>query len=293
MTPMKTLKDRIATNEMLVIAEVTPPENADIAGIRETAQKLKGKVHAVGLSDNREGVSMSPTAAAAIVHQAGVEPLVHMVTRDRNRIALESDFLGARALGLSNILCTTGTHQTLGEFKAAKNVFDVDSIQLLKILSTHGASNGATCLGATASPYAEPTALQLMRLEKKARVGARFIITQPVFDLERFSMWWNEVKKAGLHRKSAVIIGIRPLLGRDDAAAYVDTRPHPRIPDAMLQRVTGAPNDEAARKAGIDIAVETITALKSIAGVRGFQVSVQNDVDATLAIIDNAGLRIS
>jgi methylenetetrahydrofolate reductase (NADPH) len=293
MTLTKTFKDRLETNEMLVIAELTPPQNADTTAIRTATQKLEGTVHAVGLSDNRDGVGMSPTAAAAIVKDAGVEPLVHMVTRDRNRIALESDFLGARALGLSNILCTTGTHQTLGKFKAAKNVFDVDSVQLLKILSTHNASNGSTCLGATASPYAEPAALQLMRLQKKSTVGARFIITQPVFDLKRFATWWSEVKASGLHKRSAIIAGIRPLLRRDDAAAYAQSRPNPRIPEAVLRNVTDATSDDAARTAGIEIAVQTITELKSMTGIRGFEICVQDDVDATLAIIDNAGLRVS
>ena len=278
---------------MVVIAELSPPEGADTVRIRETARKLNGKVHAVGLSDNREGVSMSPTAAAVIVKEAGVEPVVHMVTRDRNRIALESDFLGARALGLSNILCTTGTHQTLGKFKAAKNVFDVDSVQLIKLLGTHTASNGSTCLGATASPYAEPTALQLMRLEKKSKVGARFIITQPVFDVARFEAWWNDVKKAGLHEKSAVIAGIRPLLNRADAAAYATCRPNPMIPMDVLKKVTGASSDQAARQAGIEIAVQTIVKLKSMTGLRGFELCVQDDVDATLAIINGAGLGIS
>jgi methylenetetrahydrofolate reductase (NADPH) len=293
MTSTNKLKNLLETSALLVIAELTPPGNADLSEIRATAKKLRGFVHAVGLSDNRDGVGMSPTAAAALVREEGLEPVIHMVTRDRNRIALTSDYLGARALGLTNILCTTGTHQTLGDFKAAKNVFDVDAVQLLEILNTHIASNGTTCLGATASPFAEPMALQIMRLKKKVQVGARFVITQPVFDLEKFKLWWEPVKETGIHEKCAVIIGIHPLLDRDAATAYANKRPNPRIPGALLQKVTGAQNEAAARQAGIDIAVDIISALKSEGGVRGFEICVRSDVDAALAIIDKAGLEIS
>ena len=292
MASTNSFKNQIETGKMLVIAELLPPKDANPALVRERAAKLKGKVHAVGLSDNRDGVGMSAVAAATLAAQEGVDAILHMVTRDRNRIALESDFLGARALGISNILCTTGTHQTLGSFKAAKNVFDVDSVQLLKLFAGHAASNGSTCLGAVASPYADPMELQLMRLEKKTGLGAAFIVTQPVFDLKRFESWLKEVVKKDIHKKTAIIAGIHPLLSRDAAAAYAAKRPSPRIPTELLGRITGASSEDEARKEGIQQAVAVIGKLKSMAGIRGFEIAAGDDVDATLEIIQKAGLGI-
>ena len=293
MASTNTLKQRIETGEFLVIAELIPPNSADVDGLLARAAALKGKVHAVGLSDNREGVGMSPTAAATLVAAEGLEPIVHMVTRDRNRIALESDFLGARALGISNILCTTGTHQTLGAFKSAKNVFDVDSVQLLQLLSGHAAGNGSTCLGATAAPFADPLELQLMRLSKKTRLGAAFVITQPVFDTARFEKWWKEVEQKELSKKTAFIVGIRPLLRKDEAKAYAAERPDPRIPSAILEKISNAPDDAAARKEGIAAATAVVKKLKSLPGIRGVEISIGDDVEAALEIIDNAGLKVS
>lgn len=277
---------------MLVIAELLPPKDANPAVIREQSARLKGKVHAVGLSDNRDGVGMSATAAAALASGEGVDAIVHMVTRDRNRIALESDFLGARALGLNNILCTTGTHQTLGDFKSAKNVFDLDSVQFIKLLAGHRAANGTTCLGATASPFADPMELQVMRLSKKISLGVSFVVTQPVFDLKRFEAWWTEIKKRDIQKKTAVVAGIRPLLSRDAAAAYAAERPNPRIPAEMLGRITGAASDVEARNEGIAQAVALIGKIKAMAGIRGFEISCGSDLDATLEIIQKAGLGI-
>jgi methylenetetrahydrofolate reductase (NADPH) len=293
MVSTSTLRKQLNTGDMLVMTELSPPMEASPAFIREQARKLKGKVHAIGLSDNREGIGISAIAAATLVDAEGVVPVVHMATRDRNRIALVSDFLGANALGLTNILCTTGTHQTLGTFKAAKNVFDVDSVQLLKLLSSQSVSNGSVLLGATASPFADPAALQMIRLAKKAKAGARFIVTQPIFDLKRFDAWWQEVKQNELHEQCAFILGIHPLLGRDASATFAGRRPNPCIPEALLKKITDAPDDAAARKAGIEIATTLISELKSVDGIRGFEIFAGDDIDAVLTILDNAGLEIS
>ena len=193
----------------------TPP-------FRAAARLFAGKVHALGVSDNRDGVHMSAIAAAAQFVAEGVEPIVHVTTRDRNRIALVSDCLGAQAMGIRNLLCTTGTHQSRGPCKSARNVFDVDSIQLLGLyggLADDGSlvgeerfeDAGPLCLGGTASPYADPMEMQIIRLSKAISAGAKFVITQPVFDVDRFNLWWGEVTKRGLHEKTAIIAGVRPL----------------------------------------------------------------------------------
>ena len=176
------------------------------------AKRFAGKVHALGISDNRDRVGMSALAAASLVAGQGVEPILHVTTRDRNRIALVSEVLGAQALGIRNILCTSGTHQTLGHFRAAKNVFDVDVIQLLQTCANlandaalvgEEAIAGADgfCLGAVASPNADPLELQMIRLGKKVAAGAGFLVSQPVYDLERFDAWWDEVSRAGCTRR--------------------------------------------------------------------------------------------
>ena len=153
--------------------------------MRAVAQRLTGKVHALGVSDNRDRVSMSALVAASLVAAEGIEPILHMVTRDRNRVAMIADCLGAAALGVRNILCTTGTHQTLGQFRSAKNVFDLDCVQLLRLVagldgdaSLVGEERlenvGPFCLGGVASPCADPLELQVLKLSKKAAAGAHF-----------------------------------------------------------------------------------------------------------------------
>jgi len=228
-----------------------------------------GKVHALGISDNRDRVSMSALAAASLVAGGGVEPILHVVTRDRNRIALVSECLGAQALGIRNILCTTGTHQTLGQFRAARNVFDIDSIQLLQAYAQLGEngsivgeqsihSEGPLCLGGTAAPFADPLELQLVRLAKKFAAGARFLITQPIFDIDRFAAWWKEVTQRGIHERVAMIAGVRILTDAEEAKQYAEKRPLPMMPESVLQRVASQSDKAAQRAAGIEIAVEMI-----------------------------------
>ncbi len=246
---------------------------------------------------------MSALAAASFIAAEGVEPLLHVVTRDRNRIALISDCLGASALGIGNILCTSGTHQTLGKCRVAKNVFDIDSVHLLESLS--GLSKDASivgedaiedcgtfCLGAVAAPYADPAELHLMRLSKKVSAGAQFMITQPVFDVDRFKAWWEKVTSRGLHEKAAYVAGIRPLLDADGAKAYAGQRPNPMVPDSVIEALQSKPDKTAQREAGIEIAVETVKRLEELAGLRGFEVCVDGDADAALEIIERAGLEV-
>jgi methylenetetrahydrofolate reductase (NADPH) len=295
------LKERIDAGKSILLAELTPPRGGDAAPFRATVKPFAGKVHALGISDNRDGVAMSAVAAASVAAREGVEPILHMVTRDRNRIALISDYLGARALGIRNVLCTTGTHQTLGAFRSAKNVFDLDSIQLLSAVAGLGedgsvvgedafaAANGC-CLGATAAPDADPLPLQLVRLAKKVQAGARFVITEPVFDVERFDAWWGEVTQRGLHEKVAIVAGIRPLLDAEAARAYAAKRPRPRIPAAILDRVASGADATAQRAAGMAIALETAKHLHDLTGLRGLEIHADGTGDAALELMEQAGL---
>jgi methylenetetrahydrofolate reductase (NADPH) len=295
------LHERIQSGKSLLLAELLPPCGSDPSSLRDEAKQFVGKVHALVISDNRDRVRMSAVAAASVVTGQGVEPILCVVTRDRNRIALVSDCLGAQALGFRNVLCTTGTHQTLGRPRMAKNVFDVDSIHLLKTysrLSMDGSivgeervnSAGPLCLGAVANPYADPMEMQLIRLSKKVSAGAQFLITQPVFDLERFVAWWGEVTGRGLHKKAAIVAGIQVLGDGQSAAAFARRRPSPCVPEAVLNRIASKGDSGAQRAEAVDIASETVKRLSELAGLRGFQIRDEGDTDTALEILDKSGL---
>ena len=294
----------IDSGESILVAEMTPPRESDAEAVRSCARHYAGKVHALGVSDNRDGIRMSALAAAFLVAAEGVEPILHLVTRDRNRIALASECLGAHALGVRNILCTTGTHQTLGSCRGARNVFDIDSIQLLQMCAglpsgraVAGADglqcSGSFCLGAVAAPYADPLEMQVLRLGKKAASGAKFLITQPVFDLERFETWWSEVTRAGVHERVAILAGIRPLVDAESASAYAEASPRPMIPDAVLARLSSRGEKTAQRALGIEFACETINRLSDLDGLRGFEIRADADDDAAIEVIEKSGLRCS
>jgi len=298
------LQERIESASAILVAEVAPPTSADAAAMRASAKRYAGKVHALGISDNRDRVGMAALAAASLAAAEGVEPILHVVTRDRNRIALVSECLGAKALGIGNVLCTSGTHQTLGRFRAARNVFDVDSIQLLQIYAGLGSDasivgepclngGGAICLGATAAPFADPLAMQVVRLVKKVAAGARFLITQPVFDLDRFDAWWKEVLERGIPERVAILAGIRVLTDAKAARQYAQRRPLPMVPDAVLERIESQGDAAAQRAAGVEIAVETIRRLSAVAGLRGFEICGGGDDEAALEVIERSGLGVA
>ena len=303
------LQQRLESGKGVLLAEISPPGasacgSAAPVAVQQLAKRFAGKVHALGISDNRDRVGMAALAAASLVAGQGVEPILHMTTRDRNRIALVSEVLGAHALGIRNILCTSGTHQTLGNFRAAKNVYDIDVIQLLQTcanLADDGSLVGERaiagaecfCLGAVASPNADLLELQMIRLAKKVSAGAGFLVSQPVYDLERFGAWWAEVVRCGLHEKTAILAGIEPLGEHALEHARAKRRPLSRIPEAVFQRVAAKADAAARRGAAIEVAVETVKQLSETKGLRGFSICVDGDQDAALEIIDKSGLGIN
>lgn len=299
--PATKLQERIASGKPLLVAEISPPRAVDPAPLRDVAKRYAGKVHALSISDNRDEVSMAALAAAVIVAGEGIEPILHVTTRDRNRIALISEAIGAQALGIRNVLCTSGSHQTLGHFRKAKNVYDIDSIQLLQtyagladdcsLLGESGIDGaGPFCLGGVASPDANPLELQTSRLVKKTAAGAAFLITQPIFDLGRFDIWWREVTNLGIHEKVAIIAGIQPLT-QDELAAARDEKRRPfTVPKAVIERVASKEGAAAQRAAAIEIALETIERLSRLTGLRGFAISGDGDANAAFEIIQKSGL---
>ena len=280
-----TLRQRIDSGKRIIITEIAPPENGDAAQVREAAKIFAGKVHAIGVSDNRERIGMSALAASALVKEAGSEPILHMSTRDRNRVALSSDCLGAAALGIRNILCTSGTHQTLLPFPMVKNVFDIDATVLLQHCRELEKKTGMEvpfCLGAVASPFADPVELQLVRLAQKVHVGAGFFVTQPVFDCERFGTWCKEMTARQLHTKAACIAGVQVLTDAAQAHSLAAKRPDPLLPEAVIERLEKAGD---ARAEGIALARETVEKVLSLEGVRGVAVIGEEDPAAALEVL--------
>jgi len=294
------LQKRIDSGKPVLIAEISPPADGDPAPLRAVARRFAGRVHALGVCDNRQGVCMSALAAASLLRCEGVEPILQITTRDRNRIALVSDCLGAQALGIRNLLSTSGTHPSLGRFRCARGVFDIDPIQLLQTidgLRTDGSLVGQSgfehvgpfCLGAAADPCADPLEMQVSRLAKKVSAGARFLITQPVFDLERFDLWFKEVSRRGIHEQAAVLVGIEPLTDAASAGARAAERPSPMIPDALLEQITSQDGKHAQRAAGIQIARQCIERLSAMSGLRGFAIR-EDGSGAAEEVIEKSGL---
>jgi methylenetetrahydrofolate reductase (NADPH) len=286
-----------------VTAECGPPRGADASALRRKAGLLRGHVDACNVTDNQTSVvRMSSIAACSILLEEGLDVVMQAVCRDRNRIALQSDILGAAALGIRNILCLSGDHQVFGDHKGAKNVFDIDSIQLVRAVTRmrdEGVLLGgseldggpAMLVGAAASPFAGPLAVRVRRLAKKVAAGAQFIQTQCVFDIVRFEQWMEQVRDAGLHERTAILAGVTPLRSRRMAEHMATKVPGMDVPDEIVRRMKAAGEQKGAGAAeGKRIAVETILRLKEIEGVRGVHI-MPIEWEATVEeLVESAGL---
>ena len=244
---------------------------------------------------------MSSIAASALLRSVGVEPVAQMVCRDRNRIALQSDALGASALGIRNLLCLSGDHQTFGNQPQGKNVYDIDSMQLLRAV-TDMAGKGRFIgddsamevpprlfVGAAANPFADPFEYRVERLEKKIAHGARFIQTQCVFNLEKFGRFMALVRKKGLHKKAFIMAGVTPIKSAGMARYMRDKVAGMDVPEALIARVAKLKGEEA-RAEGIRICVETIQRLRKMEGVAGVHVMAIEWEEAVPVIVEQAGL---
>jgi len=218
------LEKVLAAGEFAVTAELGPPQNANPEAIKKKAQHCIGNVEGANITDNQTAiVRMSSIAAGAIALSCGVEPIIQMVCRDRNRLAMQADILGAAALGIQNILCLSGDHQTFGNHPDAKNVYDVDSMQLIAMVRKMRDDKQFQCgdeikehepklfIGAVANPFADPFEFRVMRLAKKINAGADFIQTQCIFDMKKFGDWMKMVVDEGLHEKVYILAGLTPV----------------------------------------------------------------------------------
>jgi methylenetetrahydrofolate reductase (NADPH) len=298
---MSQLKKVLDIGEFAVTAECGPPKGADPDAILRKADLLSGKVDAINVTDNQTAiVRMSSLAACSLLLSRGLEPVLQVVVRDRNRIALQSDILGASAIGIKNILCLSGDHQCFGNQPQAMGVFDLDSIQLvqtIKNMRDQGTVLGGDSLtkspqlfiGAAANPFADPLELRVFRLAKKIRAGADFIQTQCVYNLQRFQEWMSMIWDKGLTEQVSILAGVTPLKSAGMARYMKDKVAGMDIPDEVIARIEKAPKTKQ-RKEGIQICVETIQRLKEMQGIKGFHVMAIEWEEAVGEIVERAGL---
>jgi methylenetetrahydrofolate reductase (NADPH) len=295
------LQQILTRGKFAVTAEVGPPRGTNADVVRVKANQLTGYVDAVNITDNQTAiVRMSSLAACVHLVQMGLEPVMQMVTRDRNRIALQSDILGAYSLGIRNILCLSGDHQTFGSQPEALNVFDIDSVQLINTVKTmrdQGQDmsgfplNGVPrmFIGAAENPFADPFEYRVVRLAKKVAAGVDFIQTQCVYDVKRFQEWISQAREKGLTEKVHILAGVTPLKSAR-MAKYMATRVSGiKIPDAIIKRMEGVAKEQAAAE-GIRICLETIQELRQIKGVHGIHIMAIEWEDRVPEIVKAAGL---
>jgi methylenetetrahydrofolate reductase (NADPH) len=247
-------------------------------------------------------VRMSSVAASRLLIHDDIEPVLQMVCRDRNRIAIQSDLLGPYALGIRNILALSGDHQIFGDHPMAKNVYDVDSIQLVRMIHqmTEGKFAGGAKIegrfkmfvGAAANPFGDPRAIRVPRLAKKVEAGAQFIQTQCIYNMDFFEDWMDKVRKRGLHEKVHIMGGVTPLRSFKMANYMAKNVAGMDIPDALLTRIKSAPKGVkgAQKKEGIKIAVETIQKLQKIEGVHGVHIMAIEWEDLVPELVKETGL---
>ncbi len=289
------------SGKFAVTAELGPPKGNDVSVVYEKAKYLKGVVDAVNVTDNQTAiVRMSSIATSKIILDMGLEPVMQMTCRDRNRIGMQSDIFGATALGIKNCLCLTGDHQRFGNEIDSKNVYDLDSIQLLSVLKNlrdEGKTLGGEevegdvklFLGAAANPFGDPFEFRVIRLAKKVKAGADFIQTQVIYDMDRFREWMKMVRDMGLHERTHIMAGIMPLKSGGMARYMAKNVAGVTIPDDIVKRMVAAPKGKGAAE-GIKICIETIEQLKEIEGVHGVHIMALEWEHRVPEICEEAGL---
>jgi len=298
---MSRLREVLNQGAFAVTAECGPPKGADPDVILKKAELLKGKVDAVNVTDNQTAiVRMSSLAACVLLKNQGLDPVLQVVVRDRNRIALQSDILGASSLGIRNVLCLSGDHQRFGNQPQAVGVFDLDSIQFVQVvrrMRDQGVILGGEDLtkapdifiGAAANPFGDPFNFRVVRLAKKVAAGAEFIQTQCIYNLERFEKWMAMARDRGLTEKVHILGGVTPLKSAGMAKYMKKRVAGMDVPDEVIRRMEGVPSKKQAEE-GLRICIETIERLKEVAGVKGVHIMAIEWEERVGEIVESAGL---
>jgi methylenetetrahydrofolate reductase (NADPH) len=283
MKPDSKLAQCINKGDFFTTAEYLPRAGTNGSKDEAVFSALGKGTIAVNVSDNPFGIVTSSLAGSLALDRSGVEPIYQLVTRDRNRIALQSDILGAASLGIKNVLCLSGYHQTLTTCPESSNVYDIDSIQLCATVTrmcdegvlldgTKIEQELGLLVGAVANPYLRPLELNIMRLVKKIQAGAKFIQTQAIFDVAPLEEWLAAARAEGLTDKTAILAGVLPLSDATEAETLRDTLTDFRIPDDIIKRLKDAGDTEAQRKEGLTICAEIISKIKKLDGLRGIHI---------------------
>jgi len=284
-----------------VTAELGPPKSADPEVVRRKARLMKGYADAFNVTDGQTAVvRMASWAACLIQKEEGLDPIVQMTCRDRNRIALQMDVLGVAALGIHNILCLTGDHISFGNHPQAKGVYDLDSIQFIQMVKEMRDEKKFQCgeemdveprlfIGAAANPFADPFEYRPYRLAKKVAAGADFIQTQIVFNVPKFREYMKRVCDMGLHEKVYILAGVAPVKSLG-AARYMATKvPGMDVPDEIIERMKKTPREKR-KEEGIEICVEVIQQVREIPGVSGVHIMAIEWEEAVPEIVERAKL---
>jgi methylenetetrahydrofolate reductase (NADPH) len=260
--------------------ECGPPKGANVEHLKEKIAHLKGKVDAVNITDNQTAVvRMASWAASTILICEGIEPNFQMVCRDRNRLAMQSDILGVFAMGVRNMLCLSGDHQRFGNHPQAKNVYDIDSIQLISLVKKMRDEGKfmndeeidvppKLFIGAAVNPFAEPFDFRVHRLALKIAAGADFVQTQCIYNMERFREFMRKAVDMGLHEKCFILAGVTPMKSVGMAQYMAKSVPGMDVPESLIKRLKDAGKGKAAEE-GIRIAIEQIQEFKEMKGVAG------------------------
>jgi len=300
----KTLHDQLQDGDFIVTAEYLPRAETEGTALKAALQALRHIPSAVNVSDNPFGIVMSSLAASVLLAQSGIEPIYQIVTRDRNRIAIQSDLLGAASLGIRNILCLSGYHQTLTASSESANVYDIDSTQLLAMvkkmkkngeLDNGSKIDGAFSMiaGAVANPSLRPLELNMLRLSQKVECGADFIQTQAVFNAAEFEQWLGAAQQEGIDAKTAILAGVLPLESAAEAEFLGKTFTEFQIPDGVIARMKSAGDEKAQKREGLDICLETMQALKNVKGVRGIHILSGGKEEIIPQLLEESGLSSS
>ena len=295
--------ERILTaGEFAVTAELGPPKGPDRAVVDKKKELLVGVADAINVTDNQTAiVRISSSATCAMLCQSGMEPVMQMTCRDRNRLAIQADLFGAVAMGVRNLLCLTGDHQVFGNEATAKNVFDLDSVQLIhmvKRLRDEKLTLGGEevegempiFIGGAANPFGDPFEFRVFRLAKKVAAGVDFIQTQCIFDMARFKDYMKRVVDQGLHEKVYMLAGVMPLPSAG-AARYINNNvPGISVPAPLIKRMSGAGRGKAAREEGMKLCAEMIQELREVEGVHGVHIMAVEWEAAIQPITEMAGL---
>ena len=299
-TPSK-LQKVLEAGHLAVTSECGPPRGSDPESITKKAEMIKDHVDAINITDNQTSVTRLCSLASCIhLKLMGLEPVLQMVVRDRNRIAIQSDILGAASFDIHNILCLSGDHQIFGDSPQGQNVFDIDSMQLIqtvRLMRDEGKFLGGDELnrpprmfvGAAANPFADPFEIRVPRLAKKIAAGAEFIQTQCIYNLDKFELWMKQARERGLHEKVAILAGVTPFKSAGMAKYMKKRVPGMDVPDEVVERMGGVPKEKQAEE-GIKICIESIQRLKEVEGVRGFHIMAIEWEEKVPEIVEASGL---